>query len=333
MLLLLKKFIAFLLSVVLSSSAAANVTAGSEPFRAKDPDNVRLSVSVLSDVHVQGQYFRRDELAAALYDMQQAPTRQDAVVLCGDNTNSGARKEYEELKDVFGKYDAADNKVLAIGNHDTWSKNENGDKDAALVKELFTQYTKEIGGREIDNVYYSLTVKGVHLIVLGSEGTSREAAFSDAQLDWLAREMAAAAGDGKPIFVFCHWPINGTHGLPYTWEQKPSDDPEMGGIGPESDRVKEILSQYRNVFFVSGHIHGGFSTDLSEELTQYCTTEELDGIHCINMPIFSTPNIRGHIVPGTGIVFETYDDHVLLRARNFLTGTWLPQYDVTYPLY
>ncbi len=333
MLLLLKKFIAFLLSVVLSSSAAANVTAGTEPFTAKDPDNLRLAFSVLSDVHVQGQYFRRDELAAALYDMQQAPTRQDAVVLCGDNTNHGYREQYEELKDVFGKYDPADNNILVIGNHDTWSEDADGNDDPALVKELFTQYTKEICGRDIDNVYFSMTIKGIHIIALGSEGTHTHATFSDAQLDWLAREMAAAAEDSKPIFVFSHWPINGTHGLPYTWEQEPSDDPELGGIGPESDRVKAILSQYRNVFFISGHIHGGLSSDLSEDLTQYNTTEELDGIHCINMPIFSTPSTRGHITPGTGFVFETYDDHVLLRARNFLTGTWLPQYDVTYPLY
>ena len=59
----------------------------------------------------------------------------------------------------------------------------------------------------------------------------------------------------------------------------------------------------------------------------------LKELQAISERYFSTPNIRGHIVPGTGIVFETYDDHVLLRARNFLTGTWLPQYDVTYPLY
>jgi hypothetical protein len=35
------------------------------------------------------------------------------------------------------------------------------------------------------------------------------------------------------------------------------------------------------------------------------------------------------MVNGTGFVFEVYDGEILLRARNFATGTWLENYDVT----
>ncbi len=40
----------------------------------------------------------------------------------------------------------------------------------------------------------------------------------------------------------------------------------------------------------------------------------------------------GHLFNGCGWVVEAYDGEVLLRARNFATGTWLTRYDQTVKL-
>lgn len=329
-------FIKRILVAIMAALTALLSPIGLHPLGALAPkcDDVKLSFAVVSDIHLKGEYYRDDELSAALLDMQNATRRLDAFVMDGDNTDHGMPEQYEELKSVVEKFDPADNLFMVIGNHDTWSDDENGNNDPAYVKELFIKYSKEITDRDLDEVYFSQVINGYHFIVMGSESTHVAPTFSDRQIAWFASEMEAASQDGMPIFVFSHTPLNGTHGLPYSFSLDKDAPEDEGGIGEENDAVKEILTSYDNVFYITGHIHGGFTKNLRGILTDYKSVEDVDGVTCINLTCFGTPAPNGLdlLTMGTGYVVEVYGDRVELRARNFMTGNWLPVFDFTFDL-
>ena len=150
--------------------------------------------------------------------------------------------------------------------------------------------------------------------------------------------MEKAAASGLPIFVLMHQPVNGTHGLPYNWEMHEGDPPEEGGIGPQSAQVEAILKKYDNVFYISGHIHAGYKNG-GKFGAQYASVETMrndngNPVTLINLPSYMYFDFihGGHPANGCGWVIEAYDDEVLLRARNFASGTWLTRYDTAVPL-
>ena len=307
---------------------------GNEAKRIKDKnDGCEMSFAAVSDYHLQ-DYSLFEWLAdCGLLDISRAKDRVDAVVFNGDNTNLGSDAEYERFARAVGQYDIADQTILTIGNHDTWCGSWDGPRSGEESVEQFCKWNKIISGREIDKPYYSTEINGYPAIILGSEGNGIGADVSAAQLAWFASEMEKAAQSGKAIFVFFHQPINGTHGLPYNWEHEEDADYDEGGIGPQSDAVLSVIEKYDNVFYVSGHIHAGFSVD--EEKNGYLSVERHGGYTLINLPSYSVGDFFQHggcWQIGTGYVFEVYENEVLIRARNFITGTWLTKYDQTVPL-
>lgn len=299
---------------------------GAKQGKIKDKqDGCKASFAVISDIHMEeATDLRKYVLELGLADMADATDRLDAVVLNGDITNDGEYAQWEKVADAFSKFDVANNKILVEGNHDTWGQ----DDDLAFVKKTFIEFNKKISARDVSGMYYSTTIGGYPAIILGSEGSGVDAKFSETQIAWFAEQMAAASLTGKPIFVFNHQSINGTHGLPYTWDMEETDNKKLGGIGDESDQILEIIEQYENVFFISGHIHCGFTNEKNKHIQ---SVEKHDGYTLINLPCYMYMDVkRGNHSPlGTGYVFEVYENQLILRARNFTTGTWCTNYDVS----
>lgn len=325
-------FIAFirgLLSVILTvlnvftGFIFGDFTADTKPLY----DDCKLNFAVLSDIHMTEETARADMLRFGLQDMQEFSSPLDLVVASGDLTDHGEPEEWANLEKAFADYTPAKNIILAQGNHDTWTSDDN----YALSRELFIEYNGKIAGREIDEVYYSTKVNGYTFIVLGSE-TDRTAAYiSDTQLEWLEGEMEKASKDGLPIFVVSHWPINESHGLPEMWgDDEP--EPDDGGLGDQSARVEEILKAYENVFMITGHIHSGFTKNGQEGVYGYLSVESDGSFHSINLPQYMYMTIRGRIANGTGFVFEVYEDTVEIRARSYSAGVWYADYDYTIDL-
>lgn len=290
-------------------------------------DDCKLNFAVLSDIHMTEETARADMLRFGLQDMQEFSSPLDLVVASGDLTDHGEPEEWANLEKAFADYTPAKNIILAQGNHDTWTSDDN----YALSRELFIEYNGKIADREIDEVYYSTKVNGYTFIVLGSE-TDRTAAYiSDTQLEWLEGEMEKASKDGLPIFVVSHWPINESHGLPETWgDDEP--EPDDGGLGDQSARVEEILKAYENVFMITGHIHSGFTKKGQEDIYGYLSVESDGSFHSINLPQYMYMTLRGRIANGTGFVFEVYEDTVEIRARSYSAGVWYTDYDYTIDL-
>lgn len=294
-------------------------TAATTPLK----EDCRLNFAAISDIHMTDETARRDMLKFGLQDMENSQHSLDALVCAGDLTDHGEKEEWKLLAEAFADYTPAENIILAVGNHDTWT-----DDGCEKAQEYFIEGNKNIAGREIDKVYYSTKVNGYTFIVMGSEGDHTYATISNEQLAWLEKEMEAASEDGLPIFVISHWPINESHGLPETWGNS-DPEPDDGGFGDESAQIEEILKKYENVFLISGHLHNGVVNDSQENVYNYVTVESDGSFHSVNLPSYMYLNARGRIANGTGISFEVYDEEVVLRTRSYSAGIWYTDYNFT----
>lgn len=301
---------------------------GDNTYDVKNADDVLLDFAAISDVHMTDEYLRRMVLESGLDDMTNAVNKPDALVIAGDMTDDGIESDYENLSKAFSGYNPSENILLALGNHDTWT-DENDRYEP--VKENFLKYSKEIAYRDLTECYYSTEINGYTFIVMASEGTHVAAYISPAQLSWLRAEMDKAAEKGLPVFVISHWPVAFTHGLPESFgEEEP--EPMDGSFGDQNAEVEAILKDYENVFLISGHIHNGLVNEERSELYGYTSVESYGSLHSINLPSFMFPTSRGNFMNGSGYSIEVYENEVVIRARNFISGTWLPDYDVTIPL-
>jgi len=300
----------------------------------EDPE---LVFAVISDVHLTDDQNRANMLALGFYDMEQSERKLDAVIMCGDNTDHGYDEQYELLYDTVSQYDIADEIILAEGNHDTWTTHEKAEVNSyePAIKN-FIKYNEIIAGRTLTRAYYTVELNGYSIIVTGSESHHTDAYISQTQLSWLRAEMDKASQSGKPIFVVSHWPINYTHGLPNVWSlDVDEDDPDEGGMGDQSDEFEEIIKGYDNVYFISGHLHNGFSNELTkaiDALFHYTSVETEGTYHSVNLPSYMYPGTRGSGLNGKGYVFEVYSDKVYVRARSFSAGVWLDSYSYVFDI-
>lgn len=317
--------IKIIISVIMAFTSIFGIFTGDRQGKiTRAESGCEASFAVISDTHLKNNPFRQGILELGLKDMERAKDKLDAVVFNGDITENSYEQMWGCFARAMSKYDVAKDTIMVIGNHDTRNHG-----DITGVTEIFARYNKIVSNRDIDKVYYSTKIGKYTAIILGSEGDNTDAYVSDEQIEWFRGEMAKASETGLPVFIFFHQSINGTHGLPYKWELDENDRPDRGGIGAASDTILGIIKQYKNVFYISGHIHEGFS--VNAEKNGFTSVEKYDGYTLINVPCYMYPDFirKGVISNGTGYVFEMYNDKVLIRARNFITGTWCTKYDVT----
>lgn len=325
----LKAVISLILTFVnvFTCSIFGNI-ANKDNYTVKNAEDIRLNFVAISDVHIREDFSRRLLLSNGIADMENSQNELDALVLTGDITDHGLAEEYENLKTAFDGTAPAKEILMAVGNHDTWTDEDDRYEPA---KENFVKYSKEITGRELTECYYSTEINGYTFIVMASEGTRVAAYISEAQLQWLRAEMDKASEKGLPIFVISHWPLAQSHGLPETWGEEEPDILD-GSLGDQSAAVEEILKDYENVFMISGHVHNGFVNESQAPLYGYTTVESDGSFHSINLPAYMFPSARGMFMNGCGYSVEVYDEEVVFRARNFSSGTWYADYDVTIEL-
>ena len=326
---LFKAFVAVVLSFLnIFTFPLFGSFAGEDNFKVKNADEVKLNIAAVSDIHMTNEFARVQVLKCGLWDMDRAHDELDALILAGDLTDHGQVEEYENLAKAFEPYNPAGEIIMAVGNHDTWTDEDDRYEPA---KENFIKYSEVITGRALTQCYFTTEINGYTFIVMASEGTSTAADISDEQLAWLRAEMDKAAEKDLPIFVISHWPLAETHGLPETWGD---DEPELldGSFGDQNYEVEAILKDYDNVFMISGHVHNGFVNESQANVYGYASVESDGSFHSINLPSFMYMGIRGRVMNGCGYTLEVYEDEVLIRARSFTSGIWYTDYDVTIPL-
>lgn len=283
----------------------ATLSLKSEPIAPLDKETVRLSLAVVSDVHTETNNFNRFQInMRAMKHLGAVKDTADALLLLGDNTMNGQKLENLFLYGMLETVNPIKPYYTIVGNHDIGNVSE-PDGSFASFRETQLDYMRTFVDRSIEELYYSETVNGCHLIFMAPDTEEcHDRNYSDRQLDWLEAELQTAAADGKPIFVCSHHPLS--------------------YVVQGHDRFAQLVTQYPNTFLLVGHmhyyirfnrIHGNYSTP--EIWVPTLSMMESDG----------TPNDMS----GFGYLLEVYDSEVVFRGVNFYEGR-LTDTEQHYPL-
>ena len=249
---------------------------------------------------------RSERVYSACMDIKNAAGKFDLLMLLGDNAEYGMKAEYMMLSRLLNSVSSKVESFIVIsGNHDVRIRN--------YKKQLrkFNAFIGDIKGGIIgraEHYYFKTELKGYKFIMLGADKNAFEASYiSKEQLDWLDSELKKAEND-KVVFVLNHQPLRYSHGLPATWLGKGE---WRGHIGEQSDELKAIFEKYKNVFFITGHLHYGTSKYNYEDYGAY---------KALSLPTIGVLNHGEYNHDAQGYVIYVYDNKIILRSRLFKQG-------------
>lgn len=285
---------------------------------------------VISDTHLEvsqhdTEFSTQEKLSAGLAD--KILSKSDALVIAGDliqaeyfDGKSMYLEEFMQLRALLKDKCKNENVILAMGNHDSWNN----------FPHLFIE-TQKAYTPNIESPYYTQNVNGYTFVVLGGENGetaeggdgirygSRDNLFiSKQQLEWFDEALKNATKNGKPAFVVCHNPINGTNGIS---EALPIDPRGItaASIGNQSDEVLEIMRKYSqnaSVFYISGHLHSSARISQDGE----------NALYFVNIPSFG----QGPVQIGCGYYVKIFKNRAEFRVRDFINNSWASEKEVIY---
>lgn len=306
------------------------------------------SFHLISDVHI-GEASQTAantvNYIAAMEDMAKLnPDTTIAFVNAGDNTNNGQAEE------VSGFYTATKNNnpftneqtLILLGNHDVrglaganqanWNRDPNYPEKCVYWETAKSLYLTNNApympaGWDGETLYHAKVLGGYTFLMLNTELGLKDAMYmSDEQLAWFEAEMKKAyeADPNKPVFIISHQALNDTHWLSNLldgFDGILGDGTKQPYNTGKDAAVKEIMEKYPVGIFLSGHIHNGFG--------QASVIPRSYGVN-VDVPSLND-SLSGVKDKGTGYEVMIYAGCVAFRARNFVTGEWLPEYDVVVP--
>lgn len=268
-------------------------------YQAEKPDELITSFACVSDIHVETN---NPKAYKAYYDVLEgikAGEDNDAVVYLGDNVMNGQFLENVFFYSAVKGIKPAENNYVVMGNHDIG----NG---TGVYSEHYNNFLANNNlylGQNLDKGYYYRVQNGCYMIFLASEDlTVNECVMSEEQLNWLEGILEEAKAADAPVFVFNHHPMYYLKGV-------------------ERDALANLLAKYNDkLLYLHGHIHN--------QLTQASFYKD-NGIDVINLPR-STETVDYE--PGDGIVVEVYENEILVRGRDFITGEWIDGLEYRYSI-
>jgi len=295
-------------ALVLSAVAALTML-GPVTFSPVDKENIKLNFSIIADTHID-QIWNGDRtqiLLKGLRDMSRAESKSDALIIAGDLTESGTFNEFYKLRWALNYFCKADNILPEMGNHDIMGV-KNIDGTTLMTYEFnakkYFDLVEKTSGAPIETIYFYRVIKGCYFIVLNPEGMAgMDTVLSEAQLSWLDGLLTQAVAAGNPVFIVNHQPLE--------------------AVGKDSAALGAILQKYNgllDIFFITGHYHDGFSAN---SITNDGT------IYFVDTPCFGKSQSCGYNKIGTGFQAELYDGKIIFRARDFVDGVWVPEFDRT----
>lgn len=302
------KLFVFLMASSLFSGAIATPPSQAPIVASEDANLVFAAIADPQVSIVRPERYRY--FCAAAEDLK-AARGLDAMLIAGDMAECGLDCEYQLLYDNLGGMDLT--YFGCIGNHDIRTRIY-----GPAVKKFTNVFTVLNNGKELfTELHYTLDLNGYKFIVLGTDRTEFEEAYlSPEQLKWVDEELAKQ--NGEPTFVLVHQPFMNTAGLPGAWN---SPIETAGSIGKQNDELRAIFNKYRNVIFITGHLHSGFGK---------INFEKIDNFYSVNLPSLSCKNdFAEYNEQGLAYIAEVYDNHVTFKARDCAQAKWVPEYDYT----
>ena len=289
------------LQALLPSSEVEYELSIENPIKFTDSENVRLSFAAIADTHFSKKEYLAHNVENCFKDIFNSNEKFDALLMAGDIAELGKKGEYKRFFQVFDTHKDKLKLFITMGNHDVRLQYGRNQK---IIMNKVNEYLNIDTNRKS---YYSYDVNGYTIIVIGTEKRVLEKAYiSKEQIEFLRKELERGTKDNKPVFVMCHQAFAFTHGLPEVWK--------TGDMGEQSDEVRKVMEQFKNVFFINGHLHGGVIEKTFEVLNE-------ENVVCsLSVPGYRKPNNFGVTDLGVGYIGEVYDDKIIFKARNFVEG-------------
>lgn len=283
-------------------------------YEAKNSEEILLNAAIISDPHINSEIsVLKNMLAKGLEDIKNNATENDVIIVAGDLTNGGEEKDVEDFYDTMAEADPAEEWIITAGNHDIGHSDYTNTQARNMHIEYYNRYTSS----ENKNIYYVKKVNGYSFIVICDESEEGwdDCCFSKKQLDFLDKELKKATKKGKPAFVICHWPLERTNGQTAVY-------PDSSVEGDYAEKLRDILEKYKNIFFISGHMHQGINGELFTKVFGFSDVETIHSVTYVNVPAYGTVNRYGIPWNGTGFQMEVYEDEVVFRGRNYVGSKW-----------
>lgn len=265
-------------------------------YKAENSDELIMSFSAVSDTHVEtNNPDSYNAFSDLLYGIK-AGENHDAVVFLGDNVMNGQLLENMFFYTAVSAVKPAKTTLVAAGNHDFG----NGEGDYNSLLNNYINNNRFYLWNNFDKPYYYKVINGCYMIFLASEDLSvNDFIMSEEQFVWLESVLEEASAAENAIFVFNHHPV-------YLLR------------GDDSSALANLLNKYDNLLYIHGHIHDYLDTN---------NFYVWNGVYSINLPR-STEIVDYE--PGDGIVVEVYEDQILVRGRDFISGEWIDGLEYRY---
>ena len=315
-------------------------------------DDRKYRFAALSDIHIDEQdggkniYFTdaSDHFALALKRCDERDV--DFVVSAGDQvTNaSGTTLEWLEYQRILAESDFKNPVYEAIGNHETRYAKYSECAVSCGIEEfiLATGLNDRVDTIKKGKPYFEITQKdtGDHFIFMALENgvsTNEIDNFSDEQMNWVESLLEEYTGDGRNIFLIQHSPIS------HYGAGDDREDPGYEGTIRLADdegepfvnnvRFKNMIEQYPDVIWLSGHSHIDFQDDVNY------SDEDGTSCHMLHIPSVANTTRLTYDDEGNrtldrtfyddttqGYLVDVYDGCTVFNGENFYD-------DKIYPLY
>lgn len=277
------------------------------------------SFGALSDIHLGYSTATEDFRKALAY----FNNTEDVVFtcICGDLTRAGSEENFAEYKSEVDTY-SPNTPVYAIaGNHESYTDAVNwGQNGEAVVRSRMETYTHRPPNYNGNSLYYSFTQGNDVFIMVGVCADAAD--FGTGGLQWLYETLEA--NRNKRCFVFQHIRPDDSCGNAYgiyandIWN------------GTQSVVFENLMKHYKNAIFFHGHSHLRFSL---QTRTNLANVDEKYGRYSVHIPSLAAPrtgditgaNSREDLYSESeGYVVDVYENHIVLRGRDFITEKFLP---------
>ncbi len=257
----------------------------------------KLNFFITTDVHLGKNSTEKADYDLSLTNME-ALHPDIPLIIPGDLTNFGEVSWFKAANELFEKHNLKP-VLLTLGNHDVrgfkggqapeadvngwlnnwkvfWEEGKDSLEDPRFeafsnMLPVYQKMLKANSQETEDTLYTHHILNGYHFFFLSTERPLKDQCYlSKKQLEWLKDGLTKARKENaeKPIFIFSHQALNGTH----------LRSEEYGGFGPQNDEVLAILNEFSNLIFCSGHIHNGLGVaqelrlpfGYAFDLTSYC---------------------------------------------------------------
>lgn len=268
------------------------------------------SFGALSDIHLPYST-AKDDFAKALTFLNE--TEDVAFTcICGDLTQYGTDAEFETYVEYVKSYSPDTLVYECTGNHDAWNN--------VIPFDKMKPYTNH-------DLYYTFTQDNDLFIMFGTQHYDNDGnpytPFSQESLQWLYGILEA--NRNKRVFLFQHYLRFDGSGKPYS----PAPTGDALRFGKNGSVFKSLTEHYTNVIWFHGHSHMDFDSQLD---CKYANYDRMFGCHSVHIPSLAVPRdyvggenpYVGNAAESEGYVVDVYENHIVLRGRDFVKGEFLP---------